>query len=191
MNALDTIKQLGESTKLREKVTTDKTISNSPFDQTFIGRVIDKETFTDSHNSKYISKWIIAAGKRTYKVDINSSNITSVGQQVRVFVPSNNKNSAYAEVINPATAPDKITYVEDDDRYDGYKSYGADTEREISPEDVVIDSITEKWKLADKTYLERLFLLTVINSGESDEEVTNIICPDGKVINLEGFLING
>ena len=106
-------------------------------------------------------------------------------------MPSNNKNSAYAEVINPATAPDKITYVEDDARYDDYKSYGADTEREITTDDVVIDSITEKWELADKTYLERLFLLTVINTGESNEEVTNIICPDGKVINLEGFLING
>ena len=191
MDALDTIKQLGQNTKVREKIVVDNHITNSPFDQTYIGRVIDKETFNDNHGDAYISKWVISAGKHTYKINVNSSNITSIGQQVRVFVPSNHKNSAYAEVINPATAPDKITYVENDSRCNKYKSYGVDTERQITVNDITIDSITEKWGLADKTALERLYILTVINAGEDNEEVTNIVCPDGKIINLEGFLING
>ena len=101
------------------------------------------------------------------------------------------KNSVYAETINPATAPDKIVYVENDSQYDSFKEYGVDISKEITIEDVTIDSITETWGLADKTTLKRLFILTVINAGESDEEVTNIICPDGKKINLEGFVIGG
>ena len=184
-------KKLGENAcKTDNKVRKDK-ISKAPFDKAFIGTVVDKETFTDYRGDTYISRWIVAAGGRTFRIDINSSDIKSIGQQVRVFVPSNHKNSAYAEVINPATAPDKIVYVENDSRYDKYKSYGVDTERQITVNDVTIDSITEKWGLADKTALERLYLLTVINAGNDNEEVTNIVCPDGKIINLEGFLING
>lgn len=184
-------RKLGENVKIQNTYSTDDKIAKSAFDKTFIGRVIDRETFQDYRSDNYIAKWIIAAGGRTFKIDVNNANITSIGQQVRIFVPSNNNNSAYAEVVNPTTAPDKIIYVENDDNYDDYKSYGVDTEREITVNDVVIDSITEKWGLADATYLERLYLLTVINAGEDDEEVTNIICPDGKIISLEGFLING
>ena len=183
-------RKLGENVKIQNTYSTDDKIAKSAFDKTFVGRVVDKETFQDFRSDNYIAKWIIAAGGRTFKIDVNNANITSIGQQVRVFIPSNNSNSAYAEVVNPATAPDKIIYVEDDSNYDDYKPYGVDADRHIAVNDVVIDSITEKWGLADATYLERLYLLTVINAGEDDEEVTNIICPDGKIINLEGFLIN-
>jgi hypothetical protein len=124
-----------------------------------------------------------------YYVDANNSDIKSVGQKVRLHIPSNNRNKIYAEVINPATAPDKIVYTENDENFSNYKEYGVDADKDISENDVTIDTIVETWGLADMTNLERTYIMTVINADTDNEEVTNIICPDGKKINLEGFII--
>ena len=59
----------------------------------------------------------------------------------------------------------------------------------MTKDDVVIDTIVETWNLADKTELTRLYIMTVINADTSDEEVTSMVCPDGKQIMLEGFII--
>lgn len=192
MDLIEYSKQIGKNVQTRENIVTANTISKSPFDQTYIGRVVDKEINNSSTiNNGYITRWIVVANGRMFRVNADSSNITAVGQKVRIYLPNNDKNSVYAETINPATAPDKIVYIENDSQYDSFKEYGVNTSKEIEIEDVTIDSITETWQLADKSTLKRLFILTVINAGESDEEVTNIICPDGKKINLEGFVIGG
>lgn len=88
-----------------------KNISDSPADHTYTGRVIDKQTYRDtSNNTTLIKRWLVAANGASYYVNVENANITSVGQEVRLYVPNNNKSKIYAEVINPATAPDKIIY---------------------------------------------------------------------------------
>lgn len=193
---LETVRQIGKNAKIRDKCVVDDCISKSPYDQTYIGVVVEKKSSSPiaSDSGKFVNRWVVVAGGYTFEIEMGRSNITSVGQRVRVYIPSKMKDYVYAEVINPATTPDEAVYVEDDKQYDAYKSYGVDESKGITEENcnelIVIDSITEKWSLADATYLKRLYLLTVFNAGKEEEEVTNIICPDGKIMKLEGFFVN-
>ena len=190
MSFLDNATQLGDNFAIKSGNYTSKNISQSPTDHTYIGRVVDKETYKDTYDGQTIIKrWLISANGRSYYVNVENADIKSVGQSVRLYIPNNNKDKAFAEVINPATAPDKIVYKENDEDYDDYKEYGVDSNRGITKDDVVIDTIVETWNLADKTELTRLYIMTVINADTSDEEVTSMVCPDGKQIMLEGFII--
>lgn len=190
MSFLDSATQLGDNFATKNGSYTSKNISQSPSDHTYIGRVVDKETYKDAYsNQTLIKRWLVAANGKSYYVNVENADIKSVGQSVRLYIPNNNKDKAFAEVINPATAPDKIVYKENDEDYDDYKEYGVDSNRGITKDDVVIDTIAETWNLADKTELTRLYIMTVINADTSDEEVTSMVCPDGKQIMLEGFII--
>ena len=190
MSFLDSATQLGDNFATKNGSYTSKNISQSPADHTYIGRVVDKETYKDTYsNQTLIKRWLVAANGKSYYVNVENADIKSVGQSVRLYIPNNNKDKAFAEVINPATAPDKIVYKENDKDYDDYKEYGVDSNRGITKDDVVIDTIAETWNLADKTELTRLYIMTVINADTSDEEVTSMVCPDGKQIMLEGFII--
>ena len=190
MSFLDNATQLGDNFAIKSGNYTSKNISQSPTDHTYIGRVVDKETYKDTYDGQTIIKrWLISANGRSYYVNVENADIKSVGQSVRLYIPNNNKDKAFAEVINPATAPDKIVYTKDDTSYSDYREYGVDSNRGITKDDVVIDTIVETWNLADKTELTRLYIMTVINADTSDEEVTSMVCPDGKQIMLEGFII--
>ena len=203
MSFLDNATQLGDNFAIKSGNYTSKNISQSPTDHTYIGRVVDKETYKDTYDGQTIIKrWLISANGRSYYVNVENADIKSVGQSVRLYIPNNNKDKAFAEVINPATAPDKIVYTKDDTSYSDYREYGVDKnrkikyiengiekERNMTKDDVVIDTIVETWNLADKTELTRLYIMTVINADTPDEEVTSMVCPDGKQIMLEGFII--
>ena len=190
MSVLDNVSQSAYNTANKLGGFVSKNISQSPADHTYIGRVVDKETYKDTYsNQTLIKRWLVAANGKSYYVNVENADIKSVGQSVRLYIPNNNKDKAFAEVINPATAPDKIVYKENDEDYDDYKEYGVDSNRGITKDDVVIDTIAETWNLADKTELTRLYIMTVINADTSDEEVTSMVCPDGKQIMLEGFII--
>ena len=190
MSFLDSATQLGDNFATKNGSYTSKNISQSPSDHTYIGRVVDKETYKDTYsNQTLIKRWLIAANGKSYYVNVENADIKSVGQSVRLYIPNNNKDKAFAEVINPATAPDKIVYKENDKDYDDYKEYGVDEKRGITKDDVVVDTIIETWNLADKTELKRVYVMTVINGDTPDEEVTSLICPDGKQIMLEGFIV--
>ena len=190
MSVLDNVSQSAYNTANKLSGFVSKNITQSPADHTYIGRVVDKETYKDTYsNQTLIKRWLIAANGKSYYVNVENADIKSVGQSVRLYIPNNNKDKAFAEVINPATAPDKIVYKENDKDYDEYKEYGVDSNRGITKDDVVIDTIVETWNLADKTELTRLYIMTVINADTSDEEVTSMVCPDGKQIMLEGFII--
>lgn len=190
MSFLDSATQLGDNFATKNGSYTSKNISQSPSDHTYIGRVVDKETYKDAYsNQTLIKRWLVAANGKSYYVNVENSDIKSVGQSVRLYIPNNNKDKAFAEVINPATAPDKIVYKENDKDYDDYKEYGVDEKRGITKDDVVVDTIIETWNLADKTELKRVYVMTVINGDTPDEEVTSLICPDGKQIMLEGFIV--
>ncbi len=187
---MDTINQMGDNFSSKICSCIKKNISKSPFDKTYIGHVVDKETYTDMQNNlTLIKRWLIAANGTAYYVNVENADIKSVGQTVRLYVPNNDKDKAFAEVINPATAPDKIVYTENDPNYADYKEYGIDKMRNITEDDVTIDTIVTTWNLADKTELKRSYIITVINKDTSDEEATSIVCPDGKQIDLEGFLL--
>ena len=190
MSFLDSATQLGDNFATKNGSYTSKNIFQSPADHTYIGRVVDKETYKDTYsNQTLIKRWLIAANGKSYYVNVENADIKSVGQSVRLYIPNNNKDKAFAEVINPATAPDKIVYKENDKDYDDYKEYGVDEKRGITKDDVVVDTIIETWNLADKTELKRVYVMTVINGDTPDEEVTSLICPDGKQIMLEGFIV--
>lgn len=190
MSFLDSATQLGDNFATKNGSYTSKNISQSPADHTYIGRVVDKETYKDAYsNQTLIKRWLVAANGKSYYVNVENADIKSVGQSVRLYIPNNNKDKAFAEVINPATAPDKIVYKENDEDYDDYKEYGVDEKRGITKDDVVVDTIIETWNLADKTELKRVYVMTVINGDTPDEEVTSLICPDGKQIMLEGFIV--
>ena len=190
MSFLDSATQLGDNFATKNGSYTSKNISQSPADHTYIGRVVDKETYKDAYsNQTLIKRWLVAANGKSYYVNVENADIKSVGQSVRLYIPNNNKDKAFAEVINPATAPDKIVYTKDDKNYDEYKEYGIDEKHGVTKDDVVVDTIVETWNLADKTELTRLYIMTVINADTPDEEVTSMVCPDGKQIMLEGFII--
>ena len=190
MSVLDNVSQSAYNTANKLSGFVSKNISQSPSDHTYIGRVVDKETYKDAYsNQTLIKRWLVAANGKSYYVNVENADIKSVGQSVRLYIPNNNKDKAFAEVINPATAPDKIVYKENDKDYDDYKEYGVDEKRGITKNDVVVDTIIETWNLADKTELKRVYVMTVINGDTPDEEVTSLICPDGKQIMLEGFIV--
>ena len=190
MSFLDSATQLGDNFATKNGSYTSKNISQSPADHTYIGRVVDKETYKDTYsNQTLIKRWLVAANGKSYYVNVENADIKSVGQSVRLYIPNNNKDNAFAEVINPATAPDKVVYTKDDSDYDDYKEYGVDEKRGITKNDVVVDTIVETWNLADKTSLKRVYIMTVINADTDDEEVTSMVCPDGKQIMLEGFIV--
>lgn len=217
MGALDTIRQIGKNAKVRDKCVVDDSIAKSPYDRTFVGVVVDRVIcsaimgISSEDSGDLIQRWVVAAGGRMFEIEPKDCNITGIGQRVRVYLPSNAPNCIYAEVINPATTPDEAVFVENDKRYDRYKTYGIDESKGIDStncnEKIVIDSITEKWALptpSDRVpqeegetvsstapeFLRRIYLLTVFNAGKEEEEVTNIICPDGKIMKLEGFFVN-
>ena len=190
MSVLDNVSQSAYNTANKLGGFVSKNISQSPSDHTYIGRVVDKETYKDTYsNQTLIKRWLVAANGKSYYVNVENADIKSVGQSVRLYIPNNNKDKAFAEVISPATAPDKIVYKENDKDYDDYKEYGVDEKRGITKDDVVVDTIIETWNLADKTELKRVYVMTVINGDTPDEEVTSLICPDGKQIMLEGFIV--
>ena len=82
-------------------------------------------------------------------------------------MPNHSYKDKYAEVIddNEYNHPTKVVFNDDD------------------------NTITETYSLIDDTVETKKYTLTIINEGQSDEEVTSITFPDGSVMELEGFVI--
>lgn len=137
-------------------------INKSDFDKTYIGKVIGSIKKDD--NEKVV-RWQIFANASTFNVLAENCNVTEIGQRVRMFIPSNQRDMVYAEVITDYefNHPSKAVY---------------DSEK---------CTVTETWLLSDKTEETRVFTLTVKDKGGSSEEVTAITFPDGSVMSLEGF----
>ena len=168
----DNIRQLGEMVCELDNKAIKHKISKSNFDKTYIGRVVGK--LTNSADTE-IAQWLVSANGATYKIAVNDSNITCVGQQVRLYIPSNKYENKYAEVINPSTCPDRIVYKDTDEKIDG----------------MAVSTITETWQLCNDTELEREYKLVIKDIGDEEkEEVVAIICPNNHIIHLEGFNTN-
>ena len=138
----------------------EKQIKKSDFDKTLIGFVSEK---IEREDGSY--RWRIQTNGTAYDVAPEMSNITEVGQRVRLYVPNHSFKDKYAEVIDNYcyTHPDKAVY------------------------DDTTDDITETWKMNDSTLETRVFHLDIVNKNTSEESVTAIHFPDGSVMSLEGF----
>mgnify|MGYP000919314427 FL=1 len=136
-------------------------INKSNFDKTYIGKVIGS---IKDDNEKVV-RWQIFANASTFNVLAENCNVVAVGQRVRMFIPSNQRDMVYAEVITDYEFdhPSKVVY--DDEK----------------------GTVTETWLLSDKTEETRVLTLTIEGKDSPIEEVTAITFPDGSVMSLEGF----
>ena len=136
-------------------------INKSNFDKTYIGKVIGS---IKDDNEKVV-RWQIFANASTFNVLAENCNVTEIGQRVRMFIPSNQRDMVYAEVITDYEFdhPSKVVY--DDEKC----------------------TVTETWLLSDKTEETRVLTLTIEGKDSPIEEVTAITFPDGSVMSLEGF----
>lgn len=100
-------------------------INKSNFDKTYIGKVIGS---IKDDNEKVV-RWQIFANASTFNVLAENCNVTEIGQRVRMFIPSNQRDMVYAEVITVSGAhirgelPDKIVKVSDNEVYAVYGKY--------------------------------------------------------------------
>lgn len=137
-------------------------IQKAPYDKTYDGIItavkFNKDTKeTDSNYNKYTVKFNLS--ERDFIID--DGQIHAVGERVKVHIPNNNTINKYVDNINNGKRIRPVTIVYDDNN----------------------DTITEIYK-GD---FERVFKLTVENKGSEEEEVTQMIFPDGYIVNFVGF----
>lgn len=141
-------------------------INKADYDKTLIGFVSEK-IVPENPKDDNDYKWRIQTNGVAYDIKPSACNITSVGQRVRLYVPNHRLKDKYAEVIDEGgyNHPTKVVFNDDD------------------------NTITETYNLIDDTVETKKYTLTIINEGQSGEEVTAITFPDGSVMTLEGFVI--
>lgn len=141
-------------------------INKADYDKTLIGFVSEK-IVPEKPKDDNDYKWRIQTNGVAYDIKPSACNITSVGQRVRLYVPNHSLKDKYAEVIDDGgyNHPTKVVFNDDD------------------------NTITETYNLIDDTVETKKYTLTIINEGQSGEEVTAITFPDGSIMTLEGFII--
>ena len=141
-------------------------INKADYDKTLIGFVSEK-IVPENPKDDNDYKWRIQTNGVAYDIKPSACNITSVGQRVRLYVPNHSLKDKYAEVIDDGRYkhPTKVVFNDDD------------------------NTITETYNLIDDTVETKKYTLTIINEGQSGEEVTAITFPDGSIMTLEGFII--
>ena len=141
-------------------------IKKADYDKTLIG-FVSKKIVPEKPKDDNDYKWRIQTNGAAYDIKPSACNITSVGQRVRLYVPNHSLKDKYAEVIDDGgyNHPTKVVFNDDD------------------------NTITETYNLIDDTVETKKYTLTIINEGQSGEEVTAITFPDGSVMSLEGFVI--
>lgn len=94
-------------------------IKKSDFDKTLIGFVSDQQTKDDG-----TVQWEIQTEGAAYMIDAKKSNITTVGQRVRLYLPNHDYRNKYAEVIDDIFSKDnliEIVKVSDNEVYGLYQ----------------------------------------------------------------------
>ena len=69
-------------------------LKKAGYDKTLIGFVSDQQTKDDG-----TVQWEIQTEGAAYMIDAKKSNITTVGQRVRLYLPNHDYRNKYAEVI--------------------------------------------------------------------------------------------
>lgn len=94
-------------------------VKKSDFDKTLIGFVSDQQTKDDG-----TVQWEIQTEGAAYMIDAKRSNITTVGQRVRLYLPNHDYRNKYAEVIDDIFSKDnliEIVKVSDNEVYGLYQ----------------------------------------------------------------------
>lgn len=94
-------------------------IKKSDFDKTLIGFVSDQQTKDDG-----TVQWEIQTEGAAYMIDAKKSNITTVGQRVRLYLPNHDYRNKYAEVIDDIFSKEnliEIVKVSDNEVYGLYQ----------------------------------------------------------------------
>lgn len=97
-------------------------IKKADFDKTYVGWVAAKR-YVDPKKTgeKDDFRWCIQTDGAEYEIKPEMSNITAVGQKVRLYVPNHEYKNKYAEVIISADSsklngvPDKVIKVSDNE----------------------------------------------------------------------------
>lgn len=137
-------------------------LQKASYDKTYNGIItavkFDSNTKpTDGNYNKYTVKFNLI--ERDFI--INDGQFHSVGERVKVHIPNNNTINKYVETNVDGSRALPVTIVYDNEN----------------------DTITEVYN-GD---LQRKFALTIENKGTENEEVTQMIFPNGSVIELKGF----
>lgn len=144
----------------------DDYLEKASFDKTYIG-MIQEVCFnanTPTNAQEYQRYKILYNGIENY-VYIRDGIIHSVGDRIMVTLPNGKLKDKYVEVLTPNAHPTKIEYDNDNDK------------------------IIETWKNNVGTEVKREYKLTVENKGTDDELVTELIFPDGTVMDLKDFVV--
>lgn len=99
-------------------------IKKSDFDKTLIGFVSEK---IERENGTY--RWRIQTNGVAYDIKPEMSNITEIGQRVRLFIPNHRYQDKYAEVITDSSVVCVKLEVKDDKVIFGYSD---DTTEEVT-----------------------------------------------------------
>ena len=154
-------------------------IEKADYDRTLIGYVSEKIVSEKPKNSQDF-KWRIQTNGTAYDIKPSACNITSVGQRVRLYIPSHNYYNKYAEVLtdDANTHPSKVVYKD-----------GTPTEitEKNDKHTLTQDTITETWENVDGTSYQTQYTIIVKDKGTIDENVEKMIFPDGSEMGLEGF----
>lgn len=141
-------------------------MKKASFDKTYIG-MIQEVCFnanTPTNAQEYQRYKILYNGIENY-VYVRDGIIHSVGDRIMVTLPNGKLKDKYVEVLTPNAHPTKIEY------------------------DNANDKIIETWKNNVGTEVKREYKLTVENKGTDDELVTELIFPDGTVMDLKDFVV--
>lgn len=94
-------------------------LKKAGYDKTLIGFVSDQQTKNDG-----TVQWEIQTEGAAYMIDAKKSNITTVGQRVRLYLPNHDYRNKYAEVIDDIFSKDnliEIVKVSDNEVYGLYQ----------------------------------------------------------------------
>lgn len=94
-------------------------LKKAGYDKTLIGFVSDQQTKDDG-----TVQWEIQTEGAAYMIDAKKSNITTVGQRVRLYLPNHDYRNKYAEVIDDIFSKEnliEIVKVSDNEVYGLYQ----------------------------------------------------------------------
>ena len=170
-NLWKTLTKCGKTLAFNTDDLSETQIKKADYDKTYVGWVAAKRYVDPNKTGENDDfRWCIQTDRTEYEIKPEMSNITEIGQRVRLYVPNHEYKYKYAEVIEYQTTLDYV---------------------HAHPEKIVYndkkDTVTEYWLLSDKTIEEKVFILTVINKDQPDEQVTKITFPDKSEMDLQGF----
>lgn len=113
------ISALGTSIIQKPNSLSADSLKKAGYDKTLIGFVSDQQTKNDG-----TVQWEIQTEGAAYMIDAKKSNITTVGQRVRLYLPNHDYRNKYAEVIDDIFSKDnliEIVKVSDNEVYGLYQ----------------------------------------------------------------------